>query len=147
MEFVCECLLIGGGGIGDGRDAAEIGALARQCYARHVGRHAGNFGKLPDRFVEIALCRLPDLGKLIDHVDDHLPVGIGEIAIGEEEAVGINDAFSGRQDTCLRIGFGNRQIRIPDRPGVDAAILERGGGIRRRKIDLLDIFGLQARLA
>ena len=66
-------------------------------------------------------------------------MGVGEIAVGQIERIGLGDFVGVDQDPPVLALLADRKIRIPDRPRLDAAIGECRPGIGRRQIDRRDI--------
>ncbi|ENN89280.1 hypothetical protein RHSP_29794 [Rhizobium freirei PRF 81] len=147
IEFVGQSLLIGDRGIGDDRDTAEIGARTCQGHPRHIGWNTGDFSQCRNRLVQIRLCCRSHFGQFGDDVDDDLRIALGEIAICQEIAEGVDDTARGCEYPGIRIGLGDCEIGIPDRPGIDGASLEGGRGVRRREIERLDVVDRQTALA
>lgn len=139
VELVGQPLLIGNGGVCDRRNAAEVGSWPGQCYARHLGGYAGDLRQRCDGLVEVTLRGNTDLAQLIDRIGDDLRVGLGEIAIGNEKTVAVDDPARRRENARVRVTLDDGQIGIPDRPGIDGACLEGRSRVGRGKIDGLDV--------
>ncbi|MGA7813593.1 MAG: hypothetical protein WCA53_11855 [Caballeronia sp.] len=50
-------------------------------------------------------------------------------------------------ETCVALSFHGGKKRVPDGPGVDGMLFKRSAGVRRRRVDRLDIGKLQTVLA
>ena len=111
--------------------------------AATVWMSSGNAGDGAQRFRHLVAVRLRPLRGRGRHIDDLLqdrPVAFGEIAVGDDRTrlvLVISEALTRIRPFCLVLA--DREIRIPDRPCIDAAIGEGGPGIRRRQIDRRDI--------
>ena len=75
----------------------------------------------------------------VDDLLQQCAVLVREVAVGDVERVGLGDVACIDQNAAVLLGLGDREIRIPDRPGIDAAIGEGGAGVRRRQIDRCDV--------
>src|SRR5258706_13492833 len=66
-------------------------------------------------------------------------MAFGKIAVGDIERVGLGDLGGVDEDTAVLFGLADREIGIPDRPGIDAEVGEGRARIRRRQIYWSDI--------
>ena len=102
-------------------------------------RHAGDRGERARDLGAIGLGPARGLRQAIDHVAGFPHMGVREIAVGEIERIGLGDFIGVDQDPPVLALLADREIRIPDRPRLDAAIGECRPGIGRRQIDRRDI--------
>ena len=66
-------------------------------------------------------------------------MGVRKIAVGEVERIGLGDFMGVDEDPPVLAPLADREIRIPDRPRLDAAVGECRSRIGRRQIDRRDI--------
>ncbi len=136
VEAVGDALLGRDDVVGDGADH-EVRAVGRDGL--DVQRDAGDCG---ERFGDLVAVLFGPFAGRGRHVDDLLQDGavvLRELAVGDVEGIGLGDFARIDQDAAALLGLTDREIGIPDRPGLDAAIGEGGTGIGRRQIDRGDV--------
>ena len=60
-------------------------------------------------------------------------MGVREITVGEVERIGLGDFMGVDEDSAVLALLADREIRVPDRPRLDAAVGERRPCIGRRR--------------
>ena len=106
---------------------------------------AGNLGQRARDLVAVCLGPAGRLGERRDGVAQHQRPARREVAIADKEGVGLAELARFDEDAAAVL-LPDGEIRIPDRPDVDAAARERGGRIRRAEIDGRDVAVAEARL-
>ena len=86
------------------------------------------------------------LGQFLVRRRDDLGIGPRVVAVAEKERILFGDAPRGGKDTHAGAGFGDREVRIPDRPGVERAAVEGSPRIGRRELHRRDVAPLEPRL-
>jgi len=96
-------------------------------------------------FIPIALRPFGGFGQRVENVAKELWFARGKVAVADIKKVGFADLAGPHQDAAA-VRLADGEVRIPNRPSVDAVAGERGGTIRGSQIDRRNVRIGQVRL-
>ena len=102
-------------------------------------RHAGDRRERAGDLGTIGFRPARGLCQPVDDLAGFPDIGVREIAVGEIERIGLGDLDGIDENAAALALLADREIRIPDRPGVDAAVGECRPRVGRRQIDRRDV--------